>query len=76
MLEGTVTERLKNADGTLIGTANDNTILDTREYKVEFGDGSYNEYSANVLIENLYSQVDEEGRSHLIFKAITHHRKK
>ena len=31
MLEGTVTERLKNADGTLIGTANDNPILDTRE---------------------------------------------
>ena len=29
MLEGTVTERLKNADGSLIGTANDNPILDT-----------------------------------------------
>ena len=75
MLEGTVIERLKNADGTLIGKANDNPILDSREYKVEFGDGSYNEYSANVLIENLYSQVDGEGYTRQILKSITHHRK-
>ena len=72
---GRVVERLKNADGTLLGTANQNPILDTRQYKVDFGDGTYSDYAANLIIENLYDQVDEDGRSHQIFVSISDHRR-
>ena len=36
---GRVTKRLRDADGRPIGTANDNPLLGTREYAVEFRDG-------------------------------------
>ena len=75
MVEGTVTSRKRNADGTLIGTQNNNPILDSRTYSVEFGDGSYGDYSTNVLIENLYAHVDDQGRSHALVHSITDHRK-
>ena len=39
----------------LVGTADDDPFLDTREYEVEFPDGSYAAYSTNTLLENLYS---------------------
>ena len=64
MQQATVKRRKKNDDGTLRGTSNDNPLLDTREYEVEFEDGSYSEYSANVLAENLYNHVDDDGNSH------------
>jgi hypothetical protein len=36
--------------------------LDSREDLVEFGDGEVLEYSANVIAENFYAQVDSEGK--------------
>ena len=75
MSTGRVIERVKNADGTLLGTANSNPILDTRQYKVAFGNGTYAEYSANVLIENLYAQIDDDGRSHSLLSGISDHRR-
>ena len=73
MQQATVKRRKKNDDGTLRGTSNDNPILDTRVYEVEFEDGSYNEYSANVLAENLYNHVDDDGNSHSLLSAIVDH---
>jgi len=52
-------------DGNPIGVRNNNPILDTREYEVEMPDGSTAAYAANVIAENLFSQVDSEGRQHL-----------
>ena len=72
-MEATVKHRKRNHDGTLRGTANDNPILDTREYEVEFADGSYAEYSANTLTENLYDHIDEHGNSHSILSSIIDH---
>jgi hypothetical protein len=36
--------------------------MDTRIYDVQFPDGHVEAYSANVIAENIYAQVDEEGR--------------
>ena len=74
-LPARVTKRLRTGDGTPIGTAHANPMLDTQRYEVEFGDGTTAEYYANVIAENLYSQVDSEGRSYVILKGITDHRK-
>jgi hypothetical protein len=73
MKEGTVRRRKRTADGNLVGTANSNPIRDTRVYEVDFGDGTYQDYSTNVLVENLYSHIDDEGRSHSLLDAIVDH---
>ena len=75
MQEAKVTNRKRSADGTPIGTAHPNPIHDTRQYQVTFGDGSYADYSANVLTENLLSQVDDDGKSTALLSGIVGHRK-
>lgn len=71
---GTVKQRIKDSDGKPVGTRNDNPILDTRQYEVEFADGNTEEYTTNLIAENLYSQIDDEGRSHGILEEIIDHR--
>ena len=75
MRQGKVVSRKRNNDGTLVGTENENPTLDSRVYVVDFGDGDYAEYSANVLMENLYSQIDEHGQQYDIFAGIVDHMK-
>jgi len=70
---GIVSRRRANSDGTMVGRSNENPILDTRVYEVEFGDGEVLEYAANVIAENLYSQVDTEGRRYILLDSIIDH---
>jgi hypothetical protein len=42
---------------------------------VHFPDGDIWEYSANVIAESIYSQVDDEGRHHLLLDAVIDHKK-
>jgi hypothetical protein len=74
-LQGRVIKRAKEADGTKKGRAHQNPLFDTRAYLVEFKDGSVGEYTANIIAENIYSQVDSEGRSFSLLKEISGHRK-
>jgi hypothetical protein len=55
-------------------TPNSNPILDTGVYEVTFPDCHVDEYAANIIIENMYQQVDSDGNTHLIFQEITNHR--
>ena len=71
---GRVVKRLRDKDGLPIGTANVNPILDTRGYEVEFPDGHQVSLSANVIAENLFSQVDPEGNSLAMLDDIVDHR--
>jgi hypothetical protein len=57
---GRVTKRAKGAYGETIGTAHTNPLFDTREYVVEFTDGSVENYYANVIAENMFAQIDTE----------------
>lgn len=50
-------------------------MLDTREYEVEFPDGSVDALQANIIAENMYSQIDSEGHSFAILKEIVDHHK-
>jgi hypothetical protein len=72
--KGTVLRRKRNIDGTLIGHANANPILDTRVFEVAFSDGHVAEYATNVIAENMFAMVDEEGYETAIFKNIIDHR--
>ena len=56
-----VTKRLRDADGIPIGTVNENPILDSHMYEVEYQDGTKASLAANYIVENLFTQIDQEG---------------
>jgi hypothetical protein len=65
---GRVVKRLRDKDGLPIGTANDNPILDTRMYEVEFQDGYRASLAANAITENLFAQLMMKGIGMYSFK--------
>ena len=75
MKGGRIMSRKRTSTGNLVGTANPNPILDTRVYEFQFHDGTYADYSANVIMENLYSQTDEYGQMGRVLRGISDHRK-
>jgi hypothetical protein len=50
-------------------------MLDTRTYEIEFPDGRNDEYTANVIAENMYAQCDIEGRQYNLLEGIVDHKK-
>jgi hypothetical protein len=72
---GTVIKRTTDADGKPVGKSDENPILDTRVWDVEFGDGQVLEYASNIIAENLYSQVDNEGCRVVLMDSIVDHKK-
>ena len=74
-LEGVVANRKRYSTGRYIGKSNPNPIMDTRIFTVKFGEDEYRDFSANVILENLYDQVDDQANSYSILKGITSHRK-
>jgi hypothetical protein len=74
-IQGTISKRSKGNFWNPIGRRHDNALLDTRRYEIELSDGTMEEYNANVIAENLFSQVDSEGRKYVLMKEISDHRK-
>jgi hypothetical protein len=70
---GKVIARKRDAHGNPIGRSAANPIFDTRIYQVEFPNGRIEEYSANIIAECLYSQVDHEGNQYLLLDKIIDH---
>jgi Reverse transcriptase (RNA-dependent DNA polymerase) len=68
-----VKRRSKDEDGNPIGIRNANPILDTREYEIEFPDGSIDILTANMIAESMYSQIDSEGHHTLLINEISDH---
>ena len=55
---GKVVRYAFNKHGELVGAYNDNPILNSHLYEVEFSDGEVKEFVENILAENFMSQVD------------------
>ncbi|KAI2495965.1 Reverse transcriptase (RNA-dependent DNA polymerase) [Fragilaria crotonensis] len=72
--KGRVVKRAKGTSGEPIGRAHSNPLFDTREYVVEFTDGSTENYFANVIAECMYALVDSEGNQYQLLSEITDHR--
>ena len=70
-----VRRRTADPDGRVTGTYNSNPLMNTLTYDVEFDDGEVKEYAANVIAENLLSQVDDEGFTLTHLDSIVSHRK-
>ena len=75
MLTGTVKRQKTDELGEPTGRWNDNPILDTRTYYVEFPDGAELEYTANTIAENMWAQCDIDGNQWLLMEGIVDHRK-
>jgi hypothetical protein len=60
----------------LDGRSHSNPLLDTREYyEVEFQDGaSTDTFTANIIAESMYSQVDKDGNSYSLISEIVNHK--
>ena len=56
-----MTKRLRDKDMLTIGRAHNNPILDTRMYEVEYKDRHKALLANNVIAENMFAQIDEEG---------------
>ncbi len=68
----------KDSNGNVIGTYDPNPFLNTTVYNVEFPDGEIKEYAANVIVENMYVQVNhEDGYQHhqILLDSIIDYRK-
>ncbi len=72
--KATVVVRKRDHDGRPIGKRHANPLLDTCLYEVEFPDGSTEAIAANLIAENMLSQVDDEGRSYSVLSEIVDHR--
>ena len=70
-----VKDRKRDHDGRLVGTSHTNPILNTAIYNIETPDGNVQEYSANVIAENLWNQVDDDGYNYNLLFEIIGHRK-
>ena len=71
----TVTKRARDNDGNVIGHSNTNPLLDTREYECTMEDGSVYRYNANVIVDNIYLQCNDEDRRHVVLQEIIEHKK-
>jgi hypothetical protein len=49
-------------------------MLDTINYEIQFPDGRSDEYTANVISENIYAQCDIEGRQFNLMEGIIDHK--
>ena len=75
MTVGRVTKRTIGPDGKVEGTYDENPYLNSMVYEVEFPDGQVKEYAANLIAENVLTQVHAEGFSLMLMKAIIDYKK-
>ena len=75
MAPGKVTQRTIGPDGQVTGTYDNNPYLNSIIYDVKFPDGQVKEYAANIIAENMLTQVDSDGMSTTLMEAIVDRRR-
>ena len=75
MQRAKVTRRYLGPDGQVVGKYDNNPNLNSIVYECEFNDGTIREYAANLIAENMLTQVDEDGFSITLMEGIIDHRK-
>jgi hypothetical protein len=70
MKTGKVTKRAVDHEGKVVGSYDNNPYLNSMIYEVEFPDGQMKEYAANIIAENMLTQVDSEGYSTTLMEGI------
>jgi hypothetical protein len=73
--KGHVTSRKWDKDGTPVGRANANPILDMCEYTFTFNNGDETMMSANLIAEAMYAQCDPDGNLYVLLDSIIDHKR-
>ena len=71
----TVLRQSMDKSGKVIGNANDNPLLNTLVYDVEFPDGNIKKYAANIIAENVLTNCDSEGHYSTQMSCIVDHKR-
>ena len=72
---GKVFQRKTDRNGHEKGRAHSKSTADTREYVIEFPDGTKAEYLANIIAQNMYTPCDLDGNHCLLTKCKVDHKK-
>ena len=64
-----------NNEGRHIDQYSKNPIMNTAIYDIEFPDGTTKEYGANVIVENILNQVNQDGYHSQMLEGIFDHQK-
>ena len=75
MQAATVLGQSTDLDGNPIGEYDSNPMLNTRVYDVMFPDGDVQQYSANIIAQNIYDSDDDDGYRYQHLDDIIGHRK-
>ena len=68
-----VVRRAVDDEGRMIGTFNENPLLNTLLYECEFNDGTLKEYAANTIASNIFLESDADGfSSSLLYHIVDH----
>ena len=68
--KGKVVRCAMGPDGKVTGTYDDNPILNTVLYDIEFLDGQVREYAANAIAEDMLTQVNSDSFTLTMMKGI------
>ena len=61
-----ISEKNRDGDGNPVEVRNSNPPLESIVYTVDFNDVTLHKYMENMIDENMYTQVDDEVRDHLL----------
>jgi hypothetical protein len=68
-----VVRRVVNNDGCLVGTFDDNPLLNTLLYECKFDDGTTQAYSTNTIASNIFMELDaDDYSSSLLYEIVDH----
>ena len=73
MVTSKVLQQTIGPDGQVTLTFDNNPYLNSIIYDVEFPDRQVKEYAANIIAENMLTQVDSDGMSTTLMEAIVDH---
>ena len=68
-----VVKRIKDNNGTPVGTSHENIFNNHSLYEVKYPDGETAELEYNVIAENMMSQIDSEGHHYQVISEISDH---
>ena len=69
-VSGKVIKRVFGPDGKVAGKYDDDPYLNSIMYEVKLADGRIKEYGANIIAENMLTQVDSDGFSLALMEGI------
>ena len=62
-------------DATSTGEGNYNAMHDKSLYEIEYTDGTMQQPVANIIADNMMSQVDSEGHNYQVLTEVTYYKK-